>query len=259
MLTNQMLENRKMPNGLSVISTRFDPDGSCQCCKLRKTCVASRMGRETNKVFHQVTHRSLLIKHGEHLFYNGDPLRSVYIVKSGSFKSYIINHRADEQIINFHLPGDILGFEALPSHLFESSVVALETASVCAIPVWQLEKMIEQLVPDWLMEIFMEKLKLQNRTASALGKKDARRRIASFLWDISENYQALGYSGKNIKLNMSRQDIGNYLGLASETISRIFTKMKKDGLLKLNRRDVTIIDFDLLSELADKDVSKSNI
>lgn len=98
----------------------------------------------------------------------------------------------------------------------------------------------------------MEKLKLQNRAISALGKKDARRRVASFLWDISENYQALGYSGENIQLNMSLQDIGNYLGLAAETLSRIFTKMKRDGLLKLNKRNVTIVNFDQLSELADK-------
>lgn len=229
-----------------------DTNSPCRTCMLRKDCIISRIDNGLVDSSLRLTHRSMLIKNNQHLYFSGDKLEAIYIVKSGSFKSYLINHKGDEQIIDFHLPGDILGLDALSRHQFESSVVALETSSVCVVKASQLEHLIELLVPDWLMDLMMGKLMQQQRNLSALGKKNAKRRIAAFILDLSENYQALGYSGKELKLNMSRQDIGNYLGLASETISRIFTRMQREGLLKLDRKEITIVDYDNLSQLADK-------
>ena len=184
----------------------------CSTCMLRKNCIISRSKNDTDEKSLHLAHRSLLIKSNQHLYFNSDKLESVYVVKSGSFKSYLVNSKGDEQIIEFHLPGDILGLDALSTHQFESSAVALETSSVCAIPSSQLEHLIERQVPDWIMDLLMGKLMQQQRSLSALGKKNAKRRIATFILDLSENYQALGYSGKSMKINMSRHDIGNYLG-----------------------------------------------
>jgi len=229
-----------------------DRSSPCHTCMLQKNCIISRIESTPEKGALHLSHRSTLIKDNKHLYFSGDQLQAIYIIKSGSFKSYTTNQKGDEQIIDFHLPGDILGLDALPLHRFEYSAVALEASSVCAVPAQQLEHLIDSLVPDWLMELMMGKLIQQQRNHSALGKKNARRQIASFILDQSENYRALGYSGKELKLNMSRQDIGNYLGLASETISRIFTRMQKEGLLKLDRKEITIVDFENLSQLADK-------
>jgi len=240
------------------INTLLDPRiaediNACCTCVLRKSCIFSLINTSVESNCNKLTTHSTMLKHNQHLYFSGDKLEAVYIVKSGSFKSYLVNHKGDEQIIDFQLPGHILGLDALPLHQCQSSVVALETSSVCAVHVSKFEQMIDLLVPDWLVDLMFGKLAHQQRNLSALGKKNAKRRIAAFIVELSENYQELGYSGKEFKLNMSRQDIGNYLGLASETISRIFTRMQNEGLLKLDRKDIRIVDFDNLNQLADKE------
>ncbi len=236
---------------------RFDSASACQYCKLRKTCIASEIEQDINSNSHHINHHSSLVNQGEHLYFSGDPLEAIYIVKSGAFKSYLINSDGHEQIVDFHLPGDILGFDAIAAHHFESTAVALERSSICTLPVSQIEHLIKELVPNWFMTVLTSTLNQQQRNISVLGKKDAKARLAAFLWDMSKNLQSLGFSKKNLRLNMSRQDIGNYLGLASETISRIFTKLQQDGVLEIDKREIKIIDFDLLSDLADKDCTNS--
>jgi CRP/FNR family transcriptional regulator len=191
----------------------------------------------------------------EHLFFQGDRLEAIYIVKSGSLKSYVINPAGDEQIINFHFPGDVLALDALSNKKLDFSMMALQTSSVCVVPIGYLEHAISEIIPDWMMQFVFKKLKQEQSSHVLLGKKTAKTRIAAFLLEISENYKTLGYSGSELKLNMSRQDIGNYLGLAPETISRAFTWMQDKGLLELDRRELKIVDYDDLSRLAEKQES----
>jgi CRP/FNR family transcriptional regulator len=159
----------------------------------------------------------------------------------------------DEQVMNFHLPGDLLALNALANHEFESSADALEYSTLCVLPLADLEQALATLVPDYIMELLMSKLQQQQQNLAVLGKKDGQKRLAAFLVKISENFKSAGYSEMHLKLNMSRQDIGNYLGLASETVSRLLTKMQHEGVLKLDRRDLTIVDVNHLNELADKE------
>jgi CRP/FNR family transcriptional regulator len=211
------------------------------------------MRRDVANNFNFKTPRTQTLKNNEHLYLMSDKPEALYIVKSGSIKTYITNEMGDEQIMNFHLPGDLLALNALANHEFESSAVALEYSTVCVLPLTDLEQALTTRVPGYIMDLLMGKLKQQQRNLSVLGKKDGQKRLAAFLVEVSENFKLLGYSDSHLKLNMSRQDIGNYLGLASETVSRLLTKMQHEGVLKLDRRDLTIVDVNHLNELADKE------
>ena len=231
----------------------------CDQCSLVKDCFAVQMKRKFVDNSHHKSPRIQTLKNNEHLYLMGDKTETFYIVKSGSIKTYLTNERGDEQIMNFHLPGELLGLDSLVNHEFESSAVALEYSTLCALPLTDLEQALTTLVPDYIMDLLIGKLKKQQRNLSVLGKKDGQKRLAAFLVGISENVKLLGYSERHLKLNMSRQDIGNYLGLASETVSRLLTKMQQEGLLKLDRRDLTILDMNHLNELADKQSSYKEI
>ena len=194
---------------------------------------------------------SHIYRGAEHVFHAGNNMEAVYIVKSGAIKSYITNHAGEEQILNFYTPGDVLGLDGLATKKYTSSAYTLQTSAVCAIPIQQLEKILTHLLPDGLLKLTIEKLKRDSRNVALLNKKNAKTRIAAFLLDIAENCKAHGYSPKDFALSMSRDDIGNYLGLASETVSRTFTKMQESGWVKLDRRRVTIVDAPHLYQLAD--------
>jgi len=245
-----MLMKTKIEIPTSIVS--YTPSSPCEMCLLNRNCVGSQIRKAFADSSRFRSFRSFSVKSYEHLYFSGDQIEALYIVKSGSFKTYVTNQGGDEQIINFHLAGDILSLDALPTHHFQSSAVALEASSLCVIPSLYFENLVKEFVPDWLIDVLMGQLSQQQRKMSSLGKKNARRRIAAFLCDISDNYQALGYSGREIRLNMSREDIGNYLGLASETISRMLTKMRKEGVVKLNRQNVKIVDYEQLCKLADR-------
>lgn len=221
---------------------------SCSACARNKDCVACKIKGNIHSL---KTIHSQLYRANEQIFRVGDKLECLYVVKSGSVKTFVTNQAGEEQILNFHGPGDIIGLDSLPLNLHLSSAVSLETSSACIVPTYKLEEAFEQLVPRWVIEFVMNKLKQESKNTYLLGKKNANTRIAAFLLKLSENHKMLGCSDTDFNLSMSRDDIGNYLGLASETVSRTLTHMKKRGCVKLDRRHVTIVDTQQLHTLAE--------
>jgi CRP/FNR family transcriptional regulator len=177
-------------------------------------------------------------------------LSALYIIKSGSIKSYVTHNDGDEQILNFLIPGDILGLDGLDTQQYGSSAIALQTSAVCAVPLQQFRSILAELVPGWLIKLATDNLSKQGRNITLLNKKKAKARIAAFLIDMADNYKSLGCSDKSFELSMSRDDIGNYLGLASETVSRTLTQLQQEGSVKMERKNVTIINAPYLSEMA---------
>ena len=221
---------------------------SCNACARRKNCIVFNIKQYAPSL---KTIHSQLFRANDPIFRVGDSLESLYVVKSGSIKTFIANQVGEEQILNFHSPGDILGMDGLPFNQHTSTAISLETSSVCAVPVNKLEEVLEQLMPHWLIEFAMNKLKQENKNSYMLGKKNANTRIAAFLLNLSENHKVLGCSETEFDLSMSRDDIGNYLGLASETVSRTLTNMRKNGCVKLERRHIQIVDTQHLQALAE--------
>jgi CRP/FNR family transcriptional regulator len=221
---------------------------TCSTCVRKSNCIIYKI--KDLSISLKPIH-SQLFRANDHLFRVGDKLESLYVIKSGSVKTYITNHIGEEQILNFYGPGDILGLDALPNNQHASTALSLETSSACAVPFYKLEEAFNQLVPPWLIEYALNKLKQESKNINLLGKKNANTRIASFLLKLSENQKMLGCSETEFDLSMSRDDIGNYLGLASETVSRTLTNMSRKGCVQLDRRHIKIIDTQHLHTLAE--------
>jgi CRP/FNR family transcriptional regulator len=224
------------------------PTGACGDCISRDCCMGAQLATATD------SHALPLVKHNhtlgyrEHLFREGDAPEAVYIVKSGSVKLYLIAEDGSEQVVGFYMPGDVLGLDALGTSTHRTSAIALECASFCVVPFSSLER------APWCQRsiygLLSRELLRDHRTIALITKKDAEARMANFLVEMSERFSARGYSASSFNLSMKRNEIGSYLGLAVETVSRILTRFQDEGLLSVKRRQVLILDFPALQNLA---------
>ena len=234
-------------------ATRFRDIGklaaACRTCATQSNCRAARMWAVGHGLVDTSSLYLRVLKPGQHVFYNGDLNEVVYTVRSGSFKTYLSTGSNDEQVVDFHLPGDVLGIDALGTGRHGASAVALETASVCEIPLTELQNH-GGCSCGLLFELFGEELNRVRHMLLMIDRKDAESRVASFLYNLSRRFQARGFSARAFNLSMSRQDIGNHLGLAIETVSRVLMHLQQDGLLEVNGRRITIRDLSALSDTA---------
>lgn len=223
----------------------------CQHCATRNVCEAcasmgSLSGEQKNQLFR--THR---ITRGQHLFYAGDKLDTLYLVKSGLFKTYLNSEGGDERVMGFYLPGELLGADAIAQQVHNLSAVALETSTVCATPVMPLETTFNQYSTPWLLkQVYQEVFRERHILMISSRKYTAESRIACFLMDMSARNAARGYSEREFKLNMPHRDIAHYLDMALETVSRVFTRLQDNGLLVIERPYVKIIDIEKLRAVA---------
>jgi CRP/FNR family transcriptional regulator len=184
------------------------------------------------------------LSQGEHVFNKGDELKSVYVVKTGSVKSNLTSTAGDEQVVSFHLPGELLGLDSLGMGVHGSSAIALEGTTVCSVSVAHLEAVVrhEPGALLWFLRLAGEELVQCHHTLLMLNRMKAETRLSHFLLDLSKRFCERGYSAREFNLSMSRQDIGNHLGLAMETVSRCMSRFQQDGLLKVDKRRITIRD-----------------
>ena len=225
---------------------------SCGGCMLKDSCFPIAM--EVPKVieFDAIVQRARPLHKDDHVYRENQPFTTVYAVRSGAFKAYTVSENGEQQITQFYLPGEIFGIDGLSRNRYASSVVALETSSVCAIPFDRLQKL-SATVPALQRNTFQlmsQTIVAEQKMIVLLGKYSAERRVAAFLERISGHQIQRKLSASRIRLPMSRTDIGCYLGLTVETVSRIFSRFQKIGLLNIEHREVEILSRDWLRELA---------
>ena len=173
-------------------------------------------------------------------------------MRTGALKTYTLASTGEEQITGFHLASELVGLAGYDNGNYPLTAKALETTTVCEIPLQQLESLADDL-PDLrkqLMRTMGTEIRHDQNMMLLLSKKNAEERVASFLLDISLRYSRRGFSATHFRLPMSRVDISNYLGLAVETISRVFTRFQKNGLIETQGKEVILLDSDMLYELA---------
>ena len=194
------------------------------------------------------------IRRNDHIVRQGDALEYLYMMRSGSSRSYFVNAGGIEQILAFYYPGDLIGFDALGDGIHASSVVALETTSVCRISAQCLVDTSRRLsnISSAVMRSGACQTKEKNELALMLGQKSAPTRFASLLLDLSCRFAARGCSAVEFNLSMQRQDIANYLALAGETVSRLFSEFQAKGVIEVDRRFIKIISMVKLRQLADE-------
>jgi CRP/FNR family transcriptional regulator len=225
---------------------------SCALCGFSDLCLPHGLKREEWKLLDGLVQQELTLEKGESLFYSGQGFKSLFAVHSGSVKTFILTNEGDEQIIGFHMPGDLLGFDALGPDVHSCTAVALETSSVCELPIKPLKELCIK-VPDFaqhMMALMSQQITDQHEMMLMLAKKSAEVRIAALLLSISSRFQARGFSANQYHLSMSRHDIGNYLGLAVETVSRLLTHLHDTGVIQVDRRYINIADMHRLRQLA---------
>jgi CRP/FNR family transcriptional regulator len=226
-------------------------DNSCQDCSLSSICLPVAVSIGELDRLEEIIKRGRLIHKGEHLFEAGDAFGSVYAVKSGYLKTYSVDASGDEQITGFYFPGEVLGLDGIGDDKHFHSAKALDTSAICEIPFARFEELSVE-IPTLQRHFFAlmgQEIQNDKQLHMLLSKKPADERVASFLLSISARHENRRLSANAFRLPMSRGEIGNYLGLTVETISRIFSRFQKTGLLKAEGREIEILDRKTLCEL----------
>lgn len=220
---------------------------SCNYCRARKTCLISTFREDEYSDLSNLIHHEKPMLKGERLFFQGDPFNSLYLIRSGCFKSCIVDESGEKQVTGFHLSTDILGIDGVDSGKHMREVEALETSSVCSLPfdcfkevsIRGNEELYRRLVCAVSCMMYRE-----SHLMMVLGKMKAEQRLVSFLLDVSKRMADRGESALEFRLSMARYDIANYLGLAVETVSRLFKRLEEHQLIIANRHRVRIVDMD---------------
>ena len=224
---------------------------SCCNCNQYELCLPHGMSDEEKNALDQIVKRQQPYQPGQHVFRAGDQSRALFAVRSGCLKTYCTTEDGNEQVLGFTLPGELVGLDGMGDDAYASNSVVLETASICELPYDRLEEMCYSLsgLNHQLMRLASKEITADQRLLLLLGKRTAEEKLAAFFLNLSTRYKPRGLSATNFYLPMSRQDIGNYLGLALETVSRLFAHFQEGGLLKVNRREVTITDLPRLKNM----------
>jgi CRP/FNR family transcriptional regulator len=219
----------------------------------QELCLPLDLPEEDLRLLGSIVRKHYLLQPGEHLYNIGDPGKAIYAVRSGTIKTYIPTDQGDEQVLGFYLPRELLGFEALGHDNFSSAAMAVETSDVCELPFDSLEKLYDQVkgLREQIDRLIGREFYNDHTMLLLLGKRHGEERLASFLLSISRRLQNRGFSPKEFNLTMSRRDIGNYLGLAEETVSRLFTRFQEEGIVRVERKHLTIHDMDKLQAMVE--------
>jgi CRP/FNR family transcriptional regulator len=198
-----------------------------------------------------IVKRARPLHRGDFLFRNGQSFRSLYVVKTGSVKTYTPSEEGGEQVLGFHLPGEIIGLDAIDKEVHACSAKVLETSAICEVPFSRLEELSNRIpsLQHQMYRLLSKEISHDTELLLVLGKKSAEERLAAFLLSMSKRLRQRGLSPTDFYLSMSRHEIGNYLGLAVETVSRLFTRFQDEGLLKVDRKHVELIDMEALEAI----------
>ncbi|WP_455218588.1 fumarate/nitrate reduction transcriptional regulator Fnr [Kaarinaea lacus] len=226
---------------------------ACENCSLARLCLP--MGLETSDVerLNEIVSRSKPHHRNDYLFREGEKLKGIYAVKTGSIKTYISREDGTEQVLGFHLPGEIIGLDAIETGVHGCTAKVLETTAVCLIPYEQLEKLSMEIpsLQHQMFRLMSREISNESNMLILLGKRNADERLATFLISLSNRYKQRGFSATEFNLSMSRNEIGNYLGLAVETVSRLFTRFQEEGILRVERKHIELIDLGALEAICD--------
>ena len=191
-------------------------------------------------------------KRGEHLFSVGEPYRAVFAIRTGSVETSILTDDGRVQVTGFHIAGELIGLNSFVANRYNCEARALETTSVCEVPFERYEDLVKKMpgLQHQMLKIMSQEINHHQEMMLLLGKKRAEERLASFFINLSQRLKRHGQSGSELKLSMSRSDIGNYLGLAEETVCRVISRFEEESLISTERRIVRLNRLERLQALS---------
>mgnify|MGYP000433202848 CR=1 FL=1 len=223
----------------------------CKDCNLRELCFPHGMNDEELSNMEAVVDQPKPLHKNDFLYRDGDKAVALYAVRSGCVKTMTESANGEEQIVGFHLPGELLGLDGFADGAHTCNALALETSSVCELPLDQLESLCHELpgLQRQMRRIMGKEVNNDHKLLLLLGKMTAEERLASFLLSLSARMEERHWKDSEFNLSMPRQDIANYLGMAVETVSRLFAAFQADKIIEVDRRHITIIDMPRLKAI----------
>ncbi len=217
---------------------------ACSSCSLRELCLPVGLSDdEMEKLDHLVFTRRP-VKRGEYLFRAGEPFDSLYAARTGFFKTKLLLEDGREQVTGFHMAGELMGMDGIGTERHPCDAVALEDSEVCVIPFERLEGLSREMeaLQHHFHKVMSREIVREHGVMMLLGSMRAEERLATFLLNLSQRLHSRGYSPTEFNLRMTREEIGSYLGLKLETVSRVFSKFQEEGLIAVQQKHIHITD-----------------
>lgn len=225
---------------------------NCGNCRLGSICLPLALEADDILKLDEIVQRGRPLQKNEHLYREGDEFSSVFAVRSGAIKAYRITGDGQEQVTGFYFPGEILGMDGISKDHYACSAKALETSAVCEIPFNRLEELSAQMpsLQRHFFQLMSQEITSDQQLITLLSKNSAEERVASLLISISTRNARRKLSKTHFRLPMSRTDIGNFLGLTVETVSRVISRFNKQGLIEVESKEITLLDLEGLKQVA---------
>ncbi len=225
---------------------------SCASCSIQQLCLPAGIDMDDFPALDKVVKQQRPHKRGDTLFRSAEPFEKLFVVRSGTVKTYYQGGDGEDQIMGFHFPGDILGLDAIHGNFHSCTAECLEHTAVCELPFAKLESIAARIpgLRRQFLRIISREMVNDHKHLLVLGKKSAQERLAIFLLSLSTRFAQRGFSSTDFNLSMSRYDLANFLGLAVETVSRLFTRMQEEGVLAVSRKHVEVLDAEELADIA---------
>ncbi|EGV52925.1 helix-turn-helix domain-containing protein [endosymbiont of Riftia pachyptila] len=250
-----MNSQTKQPTLFCEMSQCWGGDAAVECssCGLDPLCALVDYGTNDSAAVDEILLANRAVAKGETLFRVGMPFFSIFSVKSGAFKTLLPSSHSADQIIGFHLPGELMGVEGIAQARYPFTVRALEVSHICELRLDRLNALLDdkERVQQAIISMLSGEVAFQYSLTAELIRQSAEGRVAAFLLNLSRRLVGRGFSGSEFNLPMSRVDIGNFLGLAPETITRFLKSLERKGLIEIRRKSLKILDEGGVAALAE--------
>ncbi len=244
----------EMPLNPLPIAARMNPQAikvACSNCNLRELCMPVGLQQKEMAKLDEIVATRRKIKRGETLFRNGEHFTSLYAIRTGFFKTCVTTEDGRDQVTGFQMAGEIIGLDGIVNDQHTCDAVALEDAEVCVMPFDRIEEISREVtaLQRHVHQIMSREIVREHGVMLLLGSMRAEERLAAFLLNLVQRLHARGFSQSELVLRMTREEIGSYLGLKLETVSRTFSKFVDDGIVDVKQRHVRILDTEALRRI----------
>ena len=224
---------------------------ACSACNLRELCLPVGLSDEELSSIDDIIGTRRTVRRGESLFHAGEAFTALYAVRTGFFKTVVSAADGREQVTGFQMAGELIGLDGISTDHHSCDAIALEDSQVCMIPYSQLETLSREvtLLQHQFHKIMSREIVRDHGVMMLLGSMRAEERLAAFLLNMSQRFTARGFSPSEFHLRMTRDEIGSYLGLKLETVSRAFSRFQEDGLVAVQQKHIRILDTPGLKRL----------
>lgn len=225
---------------------------NCSNCNLKELCMPVGLRPDELRKLDELVSLRKKVSRGENLFRTGEHFTSLFAIKTGTFKTLVNNQDGTDQVIGFQMTGELLGLDGLGTGQHMCDAVALEDSEVCTIPYSRLDELAQQFhaLQMHFHRIMSREIVKDQNAMLLLGSMRAEQRLSAFLLNLAERQKARGFSSREMVLRMTREEIGSYLGMKIETVSRTLSKLQKDALIKIDQKNLTILEPNELQNLA---------